>query len=343
MNIVLKDLETQLKNETINEKIVATQISLLSMMVTVRKGSRVEDFKPAIASLQHIAKTLFDSPKGTYSHYLYVQTLRSIIGTLYNGSLEVVVSGGRVILENLLNFNDIDLVYGFYLSLAKLKWPNFTQLSLSYIIKYTSSHFSTNPYETILFLSEIFATDILDLSSGMMSSSITPDGLLRFPSSKNEESLGDGVLAILGKEYDWAKERDILNATDMKAEESNMSAITVLGSALHILPKIHVPSDKLYTVVMSLFKSLAEFLNNNKEDNPVVDAPYVLAHKNFVLETLMGFALESLASIAAHNATVLSELKNIHSKLMDEILINYHRNEVVLSGIFKYLDLLYSG
>lgn len=343
INIILIELDAQLKVQPLNEKVVAIQASLLNMMVTVRKGSRVEDFKSVITRLQDLSKTLFTSPKGTYSNFLYTQTLRAVTGTLYNGSLEVVVSGGRVILETLSQFNDIDLVYGFYLSLAKLKWTNFTQLSLSYIIKYTSTYFSSNPFETILFLAEIFATDILDVNSGSMVSSVTAEGLLRFPAVKNEASLVDGILDILGKEYDWKQERDILNATDMNSEESDMSAITVLGSALSILPRIQISSDKVYTVVMSLFKSLAGFLDKNRDDNQVIDAPYVLGHKNFVLETLMGFTLESLASIAAHNAIVLAELKNIHGMLIDQVLVSYHRNEVVLSGIHKYLDLLYTG
>lgn len=122
-----------------------------------------------------------------------------------------------------------------------------------------------------------------------------------------------------------------------------MSAITVLASALRILPKIQVSVDKVFTVSMSLFVSLSDFLKKNANDNQLVETPFVLAHKNFVLESLMGLVLESLAGIAANNAAVFNEMKNIHNKLVDEILIEHSRNEVVLSGIHRYLDLLYSG
>lgn len=118
-----------------NEKNVAIQMSLLTMFVTVRKSSRVEDFKPIISRLQEVTKTIFSAKLNTYSNYTYTQVLRSITGTLCHGSLEVVISGGRAILEILNNFADIDLVHGFYLSLAKLGWSNFTQICLPYIIR----------------------------------------------------------------------------------------------------------------------------------------------------------------------------------------------------------------
>lgn len=122
-----------------------------------------------------------------------------------------------------------------------------------------------------------------------------------------------------------------------------MSAISILASALRILPKIQVSVDKVFSVLMSMFESLSEFLKNDAENNELVDTPYVLAHKNYVLESLMGLVLESLAGIAAHNATVLEEMKKSHSKLVDQVLIDHSKNEVVLSGIHGYLDLLYSG
>jgi len=122
-----------------------------------------------------------------------------------------------------------------------------------------------------------------------------------------------------------------------------MSAITILASALRILPKTQVSVDKVFTVSMSLFMSLSNFLKKNTDGNSLVETPFVLAHKNYVLESLMGLVLESLAGIAANNTNVFNEMKNIHNKLVDEILIEHSRNEVVLSGIYRYLDLLYSG
>lgn len=111
---------------------LAIHLSLLTMFVTVRKASRIEDFKPIMEQLQNLSKMIFSN---TYPNYIYTECLRAVVGTLYNGPLEVVVSGGRVILEALSGFDQPDIVYGFYLTLAKLDWGNFTQIALPYVIR----------------------------------------------------------------------------------------------------------------------------------------------------------------------------------------------------------------
>lgn len=122
-----------------------------------------------------------------------------------------------------------------------------------------------------------------------------------------------------------------------------MSAISILASALRILPRIQVSVDKVYSVLIALFNSLSSFLKKDTANNELIETPYVLGHKNFVLESLLGLVLESLAGIAAHNPAVLEKMKGKHDQLVDEILVDHSRNEVVLSGIYGYLDLLYSG
>ncbi|KAI8059768.1 armadillo-type protein [Thamnidium elegans] len=342
VDIVLSELDKQLKAKSIDEKNLCIQMSVLNMFVTVRKGSRVADFKPIISRLQEFTKVIFSQKN--YYNYTYTQILRTVTGTLFHGSLEVVISGSRVILETLQSFDDIELVYGFYLSLAKLGWPNYTQICLPYIIKYTTSHFEGRTFETILFLSEILSTNALQLNSGTLSSSLTADGLLRLPAAdKNKKSMVEGILEIMSSDLNWAEERDILNATDMKSDESKMSALSILASALRILPRVQVSVDKVFNVLMSLFNSLTSFLKKDVENDELIETPYVLAHKNFVLESLLGLVIESLAGIAAHNPAVLEKMKENHEKLVEEILVNHSSNEVILSGIFGYLDLLRSG
>lgn len=193
-------------------------------------------------------------------------------------------------------------------------------------------------------MSEILSTDALVLETGSLSSSLTPEGLLRFPApAKKQKSVVESIVDIMSSKFDWEKERDLLNATDMNAEESNTSAISVLASALRILPRIQVSDDQVFTVLMALFTSLSDFLKKDQVNNELVETPYVLARKNFVLESLLGLVLESLAGIAAQSAPVLEEMKKMHSKLVGQVLVDHSRNEVILSGIYKYLDLVYSG
>lgn len=69
-------------------------------------------------------------------------------------------------------------------------------------------------------MSEILSTNALELKSGTLSSSLTADGLLRLPATENnQKSMVEGILEIMNSELNWAHERDILNATDMKVNK----------------------------------------------------------------------------------------------------------------------------
>ncbi|KAI9249280.1 armadillo-type protein [Sporodiniella umbellata] len=332
IHIVIKEAQQNTSNQTI----LAIHLSLLNMFVTVRKASRVEDFKPVFSLLQELSKTIFTSSE-QYPTYIYTECLRTITGALYNGPLEVTVSGGRVILEAVSNCSQVELVYGFYLSLAKLEWGSFTQIALPYVIKYTSSRFDTNSQETILFLSEISYTNAIQANNSSLSSSFTTSGLLRFPSEK--KSLPLGLLEKLKQKLDWKKERDILNATDpASCSDDNISAVTILASILHILPSIEVSVDKAAPLLFSLLDSLRTFLEKSK-DNTMIDAPFVLAHKNFALESLLGLTLSTLAGFAHKHKKILPDLVSRHQELI-KVLLAYSKNESVLSGVYDYLELL---
>ncbi|OBZ87321.1 U3 small nucleolar RNA-associated protein 20 [Choanephora cucurbitarum] len=339
IDIILKEIDLQHSTKKLDEKRFAIQMSLFNMIVTVRKGSRVEDFKPIISCLEQVTKTVFTPKPNTYNNFMYTQVLRSITGVLYHGSLEVIVGGGRVILDTLTKFEDVHLIYGFYLSLAKLRWSSYTQICLPYILKYTSTHFEKHPTETVLFLSKVLAADALVLASGSLSSSLTPEGLLRFPSFGSQKSIVEGMLDIITSSYNWELERDSFNTTDVYSEDRNVSAISLLASVLRVLGKSQVSVDKAFPAIMSLFNSLLDFLQNTT-DNSIINSSFVLGHKNFVLESLMGITLQSLVEIATHNAAALTELKKMHDKLVDDILLKHSQNEMVLGSIFLYLELL---
>ncbi|CEG75265.1 hypothetical protein RMATCC62417_10338 [Rhizopus microsporus] len=338
INIVINDIKDQLKHEKLNESTLATQLSLLAMSVTVRKASRIEDFKPIIAQLQELSKRIFS---GTYSTFTYTECLRAIIGSLYNGPLETVVSGGRVILEAISNFDNVHLVYGFYLSLAKLGWKSYVQIALPYTIKYTSVNCNQYPHESILFWSEIIATDIIGSnSSGSLSACFTPEGLLRFSSNGDQSSFPNVLLAFMDQGFDWAKERDALNMTDIHSDCS-ITSIALLGSILRLLPTIHLSLDKVSPVLFSMLQSLKNFLKNDSDNNKLINTPYVLANRNYVLECLLGLVLETLAWIGEHDEHVVAQLENMHDELV-EILLNHSKNQSVLFGIYQYLNLLKS-
>ncbi|KAF7724248.1 U3 snoRNP protein [Apophysomyces ossiformis] len=345
ITLLLREIDTILKGQSLDAEKLLILVSLLALCVTVRKSSRIQDPKPIIERLQKITSLLFTSKQGSFPQALYVQTLRTITGVLCFGTLEVIVGGGRSMLQSVISYDDAVLVYGFFLGLAKLEWSNFTQVTLPYVIKYASEKFSTYPQETVLFLSELVASNALTINSGMLSSSVTAEGLLRFPMVKNSKSVPNGILDILSATYDWAKERNRLNETSVtEIECSNVSSIAVISAALNLVPSIQIPFDDAFKTIVSLYDSLLSFLATEAEGNDVVYEKFVIGRKNFVLEALLGLSIESLARMAAtQEGDALSKLRTLQESVVSKVLALHGHNETILRGVFKLMDLFRSS
>ncbi|KAI8146751.1 armadillo-type protein [Fennellomyces sp. T-0311] len=340
VDVILTEVDTELKRKTLDEKRLCMLVSLLKLVVTVRRGSRVQEYAPIVQRTQNVAKQLF-ATNSKHSEYLYTETLGVISGILALGSLESVLSGGRVILESVVAFNNPSLVYGFFLSLSQLEWDDFAQVMLPYIVKYTAHKFDEFPEQTILLLAELISSGALQLPEGTLSSSVTPEGLLRLPGVKGR-SVTDGLLEMLHQSYDWDKERDILNEIDVNNHELEAtSIITSLQAAVYVLPRIQVDLGSALEAILALIDSITNHLALVPEGNNPINTPLVLAHENFVLEALVGQGIESLAKLATANQAAEKTI-HLHDKLVDYMLENHGHNEMVLRGVFLYMDMLRS-
>ncbi|KAG2222075.1 hypothetical protein INT45_007961, partial [Circinella minor] len=270
------------------------------------------------------------------------EALHAAEGILALGSLESVLSGGRLILESIVTFDNVTLVYGFFLSLSKLEWDDFAQVMLPYIVKYTAEKFAKYPEQTVLLLAELTSDGALELPEGTLSSSLTTEGLLRLPAVKGK-SIADELLAMLHKSYDWDKERDILNEIDINNNElESTPTISLLSAVVYVLSRIQINLDSALEALLALIDSITNHLAlQSKENNNVINTPLVIAHKNFVLEALMGQAIESLAKLAATN-NAAEKTSHLHDKLVGYMLEHHGHNEMVLRGVFHYLDMLRS-
>lgn len=76
--------------------------------------------------------------------------------------------------------------------------------------RYTAAKIETHPRQTILLLSQITSSGALDLPEDHLSSFITPEGLVRFPTN----TVPNKLLQVLSDTYDWTSERDTLNSLD---------------------------------------------------------------------------------------------------------------------------------
>ncbi|KAL0082208.1 armadillo-type protein [Phycomyces blakesleeanus] len=338
LELVLDDVDKVLKQDPLPEKSLAVLVSVLTMVVTVRKSSRVENVKAVVDRVQKIAERVFTNPT-PFSQYLSIETLRTTTGLLSFGSIEVIASGGRLILESLMSFDDVTLVYGFFLGLANLRWSNLTQIALPYIVRYASLKFDSHKHQTILFLSEVMTSNTLVLTPGMLSSTVSAEGLIRFPATK-KGSLPENILEILNKKHDWRQERDSLNAIDSDSN-TPASIIPVISAILSLVPVIQMPLETTFSALLSVFDSLHYFISEDAKNNTVSRVPFVLGHINFSIECLMGLTIESLARMVSSNGGHgLEQLTKRHSLLFTNALELCNENEVVLRGLVAYMKLL---
>ena len=108
------------------------------------------------------------------------------------------------------------------------------------------------------------------------------------------------------------------------------------------MPRIQVNLDSALEAFLALIDSISNHLAlQSKESNDVINAPLVIAHKNFVLEALMGQAIESLAKLAATN-NAAEKTSHLHERLVEYMLEKHGHNEMVVRGVFHYLDMLRS-
>ncbi|KAI9322632.1 hypothetical protein BX666DRAFT_2023084 [Dichotomocladium elegans] len=339
VEVLLDELDKVLDASELNVKELTMIMSTINVVVTVRKGKRVKDFVPIVQRIQRVAQLLFTKSAKSHPKYLLSETLGVITSVLTLGSLESVLSGIRVVLEALTSFDNVPMIYGFFLGLSRLGWNDFAQATMPYIAKYTSLNFAKYPYETILLLARLASSDAFHLPEGVLSSCISPEGLLRFPSS----SVPDGLLDLLKKNYDWDKERDTLNDFDLTSDKmEDIPAITVLNAAISIIPCVQLNNETAVEIILSLIDSISNHISLQRDENTVINSPFVTAHKNFVLENLIGTAVETISKIVSANDLVDKTL-HLHEKFTGQILKNHCKNEVVLRGVFSYLDLLRSS
>ncbi|CAO3617504.1 unnamed protein product [Cunninghamella echinulata] len=342
INIVLEDIDAHIGQSTnANEKHLLTDISVLTLIVTVRKASRVEDFKPIITHVHKVCQLIFTPQRRLFSADFYKETLRCVTGILCFGNLDVVFSGGRLILDSITSFKNANQVYGFFVGLAQLEWANFTQVALPYITKYISNHIDQYPKETIFFLSELLSLNAISFTNATLVSSFTANGLIRFPVLEKKAAVYKYLLDILNTKYDWEKELDKINNSDLETVHSNShssSTISIVASVLTILPTIDVDSNLAFNSILSMFESVYNYLSEFN-NNEIINTAFIMGHKGFALESLLGLTIQSLVEITKNEQQYLEKLYNKHDILMN-LLKKHSHNEVIVKGLKNYLAVL---
>ncbi|RIA94698.1 hypothetical protein C1645_709313 [Glomus cerebriforme] len=332
---------------------IGLNLSLIYICLTVRRGGRVNDFKRIFRMAQNITPYIFMSSSQELS-FLRQHFFKLCAALITLSKLDDILVGGKVILDKIFEYNDVDTVLSFSLDLSYLKWEDYTNIMLPYIIRYSTTHWETNSTKLILFWANLFLTDTISISSGTISSFVTKDELIKFPNiqKKSEESgsithksVTDGLINIIKQDYDWVSDAEKLSWIYLNKESSFNSEISLISATLTIIPHLLAPFDSVIDSLSSLIKSLLRCLQSSKvQISPLTRRPFADGSPLFLIQNLLGQAIETITIFVRKNRgpDKIEFMFELWSLIFDEILIQYGTNEMILRGITEYMEYLKS-
>ncbi|CAJ0900983.1 2569_t:CDS:10 [Entrophospora sp. SA101] len=269
-------------------------LSYIYVCLTVRKGSRINDFKSIFNIIIQLSKIRFISSTKKSNNWdffqnQYFKTCAALI-TLSNFS-DVLVSG-KTLLDKIFEYNDVEHVLAFYLELANNNWEHYTKIMTPYIVRNTEE--THNP--------------------------------------------ADELLKLIQQNYDWVTEVEKFSMLDLDLESDQVPLLALISASLTILKHVTAPKQVLYDSLVSLIKNLVNCLQlSDNLFSPLLKRPVTNGSPFYILQYLLGQAIELLVETCCTSENDLSDLWDI---MINDILIGYGTNEVVLRGIMKYLEFL---
>ncbi|GBB97092.1 hypothetical protein RclHR1_02910020 [Rhizophagus clarus] len=329
---------------------IGLNLSLIYICLAVRKGDRINDFKRIFKVAQVLAPYMF-MPELSFVRQRFFKMCAPLF-TL--AKLDDILVGGKVILDKIFEFNDVDAVLSFSFNLSNLKWEDFTKIMLPYIIRFSTTHWETDSTKLILFCANLFSTNTISITSGTISSFVTKDGLIKFPNiQRNSEgsksithlSVTDGLIDIFKQDRDWILDAQKLSWTYLNKELDFNSEIILVSAALTIIPHLLTQADSVIVSLFSLIKSLSRCLQSSKvQISPLARRPLTDGSPLFLIQSLLGQAIETITIFVRKNYgnDKIGFMLELWSLIVDEILIQYGTNEMILRGIAGYLEYIKS-
>ncbi|CAI2171430.1 13286_t:CDS:10 [Funneliformis geosporum] len=338
--------ENEIMPETLKLKI-GLNLSLIYICLTFRKGNQVNDFKRIFRMIQNITPYILVSSSQGLT-FLQRQFFKICASLLTLANLDDIL-GGKVILDKIFEYDDVDAVLSFVLNLSFLKCKDYTKIILPYIIRYSTIHWNTDSKKLILLLSNLFLTNTISISSGTISSLVTKNGLIKFPnikcaSEKSEsithKSVTDELINIIKQDYDWYSDAQKLSFVHLREESSCYSKISLISAALTIIHHLTAPIDSVINSLSSLIKTLLCCLQSSKISvSPLTRRPFIDGSPLFLIQNLLGQAIETLTIFVQKNCeNEIEFMVELWRVIIDEILIRYGTNEMILKGIAEYLE-----
>ncbi|CAG8442214.1 6253_t:CDS:10 [Scutellospora calospora] len=184
--------------------------------------------------------------------------------------------------------------------------------------------------------------------NGTISSIVTKEGLLKFPSVSMKEitcveddsgNVIDGLISLITRDCDWASEVHKMSLLDLDSENTQIPFLTLVSATLTIITHVSVPFLKTFNSLLSLIKSLVQYLKSSSSIMPYTKRPLTHGFPYVLAQNLLGQAIETITnlcrtSLGGNEIKHLVELWNI---IVDDILLVFCTNEVILRSISEYI------
>ncbi|KAG0221648.1 armadillo-type protein [Mortierella sp. GBAus27b] len=335
---------------------MAELLALLHVCVSVRKGSRIDDFVKVYEKALKVS-TVVLAPTSQAPPLVVQEMVKLSSSLLAFSPLESVLFPGGLLLESIYKHEDVSTVLAFSISLIHLKWTHYTQVLLPHIVKYCSAHWGPHTScQIIVFLATLLTSDVLVLTPGMIAVTVDENALIKFPTKKlpsnkkhvskgskdEQERIVDGILRLLTEPCHWSSEAHLLSRVSLQDKENTtVSRIALVTAALSIVPHISLPFETATEALLTLLRSLLDALSNEDQAITLQKQAFVQGSPMATLHILLGEVIEVLAMIGERAGQAGTKLLASHwDVVIKDALYNYGSNEVVLRGVAKYCTVL---
>ncbi|KAJ1752902.1 U3 snoRNP protein [Coemansia sp. RSA 1821] len=169
----------------------AALLGLLTLATIVRKGSRVESYKPLLERCKtafSIAQSLAADSEALQSTdnldalaLMASERIKWLVGLLLQCDVTDMVSTGKVLLDMAVSNESLSTVLSMALTLARLEWVQWNQILLPYLIRLTVSHWESDQDKLLVFWTQLFQNNLFKHQAGSISSAVTSRGQVNFP------------------------------------------------------------------------------------------------------------------------------------------------------------------
>ncbi|KAJ1920636.1 U3 snoRNP protein [Mycoemilia scoparia] len=195
---------------------LALLTSIAAIGATLRKGTRVHN-PSQVYDLAEKCFISYNTPEKaqdqeTAEKVFISERTKLVVSLLLFGSLENVLSSGKVLLNHVFETRNPAIILPLSTSLIKLRWSHTNQILLPYMVKFVAACWKSSSVEILLAFTHLIRFSELSFSSGAMSTVLSPGGQLLLTSvtkkskkgSKSEShDVPQAIIKLLDSEVDW--------------------------------------------------------------------------------------------------------------------------------------------